>query len=135
MTDQTTATPAIPLGDALRDIAASSAGPVDGWDLEALAARADELQAKVDAHDTEPVELTPVQYALLDAVKDVARAADAPAALHAGKQLVRLAADAFDLERPEPEQVVRAGGLSDIIFGRPVNFGRASGGPINTVEV
>lgn len=123
MTDQTTATPAIPLGDALRDIAASSAGPVDGWDLEALAARADELQAKADAPDAEPAELTPVQYALLDAVRDVAMAPAAQAGQHAGKQLVRMAADAFGLERPEPERVVRAGGLADLIYGRPLNLG------------
>lgn len=124
MTDQATPTNAgVSLADALRDIAASSAGPVDGWDLEALAARADELQAKADALDAEPVELTPVQYALLDAVRDVATAADAPAAMHAGKQLVRMASDVFDLERPESDQVVRAGGLSDIIFGRPLGLG------------
>lgn len=129
MTDQTTPTPAPRLADALRDIAASSAGPVDGWDLDRLAARADELQAKADAHDAEPVELTPLQEALLDAVRDVANTADAPAAQHAGKQLVRMAADAFDLERPESDQVVRAGGLSDIIFGRPLV------GPFKTTAV
>lgn len=132
MTDQTTATPAIPLGDALRDIAASSAGPVDGWDLEALAARADELQAMADAPAAEPVELTPVQYALLDAVRDVATATDAPAAQYAGKQLVRMAADAFGLERPASETVVRAGGLVDLFYGRPL---RDALGPFKTTAV
>jgi len=132
MTDQTTPAPdsTVKLGDALRDIAASSAGPVDGWDLEALAARADDMQAMVDGLEDEPAELTPLQYALLDAVRDVAIAPAAQAGQHAGKQLVRMAADAFGLPRPEPETVVRAGGLADLIYGRPLNLG-----PFKTTEV
>lgn len=56
-----------------------------------------------------PEDVTPQQGALLDAVRDVAWTADAPAAEYAGKQLVRLAAAAFDYPLPEPVQ--RAGGL------------------------
>jgi len=57
-------------------------------------------------------ELTPEQYALLDAVRDVALSAEAPAAQHAGNQLVRMAAERFGLPIPE-----REGGLAEFLFG------------------
>jgi hypothetical protein len=66
----------------------------------------------------EPADLTPVQYALLDAVKDVALAPEAPAAKYATEQLARLAGEAFGYPLPAP--VVREGGLAGFLLGRPV---------------
>lgn len=124
MTDQTTPTPdatGYPLGatlsDALRDIA-NDGRIVRGWDLEALAARADDYQAMVAGIEDEPADITPEQAALLDAVRDVALSTDAMAGEYAGKQLVRLAAAAFGYPLPEPVQ--REGGVAGFLFGRPI---------------
>jgi len=65
-----------------------------------------------------PAALTPAQYALLDAVKDVASAPEAPAATYATEQLARLASEAFGYPLPPP--VVREGGVAGFLFGRPV---------------
>lgn len=92
---------------------------------------ADEIgQAVLALVPDEPAELTPVQSALLDALRDVALDPDAPTSTYAGKELVRLTVDAFGNPIPKPE-VVRQGGLADIWFGRPVRADQlATGGPI-----
>lgn len=94
----------------------------------------------------EPTELTPVQYALLDAFKDVALSAEAPGAKYATEQLARLTAAAFGYPLPEPVQ--REGGIMGMLYGRPVTIApelarttladaaarrqqRATGGPVD----
>lgn len=67
--------------------------------------------------DTGP-EVTPVQYALMDAVRDVALSADAPGATYATRHLVRLMAHAFGYPLPEPAE--REGGLAGFLYGNPV---------------
>ncbi len=63
----------------------------------------------------EPPEITPVQYALLDALRDVALSAEAPSAEYAGREAARLAAAAFGYPLPQ-----REGGLASVLYGRPV---------------
>jgi hypothetical protein len=65
----------------------------------------------------EPAELTPMQYALLDAFKDVALSAEAPGAKYATEQLARLTAEAFGYPLPEP--VLREGGVVGFLYGNP----------------
>lgn len=124
MTDQTTPTTeapdyllGMPLTGALRDIAAHGVGD---WDFEALADRASTYEAMAAGleDDVEPAELTPVQDALLDALRDVATTADAPAAMYAGKEVARLAAEALGYPLPAP--VEREGGVMGFLYGRPV---------------
>lgn len=75
-------------------------------------------------------EITPEQYALLDALRDVAIAPEAPAARYATEQIARLAGEAFGYPVPSAE-VVRRGGLADLFYGRPVRVDQlATGGPI-----
>lgn len=80
-----------------------------------------------------PDDITPEQAALLDAVRDVALSNDAMAGEYAGKQLVRLAAAAFGYPVPEPVQ--RAGGLVDVVLGKPVNTLRVEGGTLDPKRV
>lgn len=63
-------------------------------------------------------EWTTRQSALLDAVRDVALSAQAPGAMYATRQLVRLAAHEFG--HPVPEPVEREGGLAAFLYGNPV---------------
>lgn len=63
-------------------------------------------------------ELTPVQYALLDDVREVAMCAHAPAAQYAGRALVRLLC--LELGHPVPQPVEREGGLAGLLYGNPV---------------
>lgn len=120
MTDQTTAkNEGVSLADALRDITTTyHSSTIGGWNLEALATRADVLQEMVDGIEDEPDDITPEQAALLDAVRDVALSNDAMAGEYAGKQLVRLAAAAFGYPLPEPVQ--REGGIAGVLYGRPI---------------
>lgn len=78
-------------------------------------------------------ELTPEQYALLDALRDVALSPDAPYAKLATEQIARLAGEAFGYPLP-PVDVVRTGGFADIFLGRPMRTDQlgkfAEGGPI-----
>lgn len=81
--------------------------------------------------ESEPTpELTPEQYALLDALRDVAVSPDATTADLAAKELVRLAAEAFGYPLPVP--VPRMGGVAGFLYGNPVvpnpPAGAASGG-------
>jgi hypothetical protein len=64
--------------------------------------------------DAEPTELTPVQDALLDALRDVALSSEAPAAKYATEQIARLAREAFGYP------VEREGGVMGFLYGRPV---------------
>jgi hypothetical protein len=64
-------------------------------------------------------EMTPQQYALLDAARDVALSTEAPAAELAGRHLARMAGETFGYPLPEPVQ--REGGLAGFLYGRPVN--------------
>jgi hypothetical protein len=68
--------------------------------------------------DPPSVEIEPVTAALIDAVKDVALYAEAPAADHAGRALVRLLD--ITLGHPRPEPVEREGGIVGAILGNPV---------------
>jgi len=66
-------------------------------------------------------ELTPEQYALLEALRDVAVSPEAQAAKYATEQLARLAGEAFGYPLPAP--VVREGGLAGFFYGNPIRPG------------
>jgi hypothetical protein len=77
------------------------------------------LPEPAPADDVTPMaELTAQQYALLDAVRDIALAPGNPAAERAAKTLIRLVNIAFDA--PEPETVQREGGILGALFGNPI---------------
>lgn len=80
--------------------------------------------------DTEPAgadepQITPVQYALLDDVREIAMCADAPGAEFAARHLVRLLC--LELGHPLPEPVQREGGFMGMLYGNPVKH--APGAP------
>ncbi|GAA4707334.1 hypothetical protein APR04_003786 [Promicromonospora umidemergens] len=128
MTDQTTPTAVLPDHVAVTDTVVARLAQcsqikfhhTDGATGSIPRYIADEIGQAVLAlvPDAAPVELTPVQYALLDALREVALSSEAPSGKYAGEQLARLVAAEFG--HPLPEPVERDGGLTNFLYGRPI---------------